>query len=68
MDEGERASLAEALRKRLAAAALELPPGAATDRLERDLALHLERIADLAEAADLGPDDPPRTDPTTAIG
>jgi aspartyl-tRNA(Asn)/glutamyl-tRNA(Gln) amidotransferase subunit A len=68
MDEGERASLAEALRRRLAAAALELPPGAPTDRLERDLALHLERIADLAEAADLGPDDPPRTDPTTAIG
>jgi aspartyl-tRNA(Asn)/glutamyl-tRNA(Gln) amidotransferase subunit A len=68
MDDGERASLAEALRKRLAAAGLELPPGAPTDRLERDLALHLERIAALVAAADLGPDDPPRTDPTTAIG
>jgi Asp-tRNA(Asn)/Glu-tRNA(Gln) amidotransferase A subunit family amidase len=68
MDEGERASLAEALRTRLAAAGLEPPPGDPTDRLERDLALHLERIAALTEAADLGPDDPPRTDPTTAIG
>jgi aspartyl-tRNA(Asn)/glutamyl-tRNA(Gln) amidotransferase subunit A len=68
MDEGERADLAEALRRRLAAAGLEPPPGDPTDRLERDLALHLERIAALAEAADLGPDDPPRTDPTTAIG
>jgi aspartyl-tRNA(Asn)/glutamyl-tRNA(Gln) amidotransferase subunit A len=69
MDEGERANLAEALRKRLAAAGLEPPPpGDPTDRLERDLALHLERIAALTEAADLGPDDPPRTDPTTAIG
>jgi len=68
MDEGERASLAEALRKRLAAAGLEPPPGDPTERLERDLALHLERIAALTEAADLGPDDPPRTDPTTAIG
>jgi aspartyl-tRNA(Asn)/glutamyl-tRNA(Gln) amidotransferase subunit A len=68
MDEGERANLAEALRKRLAAAGLEPPPGDPTDRLERDLALHLERIAALTEAADLGPDDPPRTDPTTATG
>jgi Asp-tRNA(Asn)/Glu-tRNA(Gln) amidotransferase A subunit family amidase len=68
MDEGELANLAEALRRRLAAAGLEPPPGDPTDRLERDLALHLERIAALIEAADLGPDDPPRTDPTTAIG
>jgi hypothetical protein len=67
MDEGERANLAEALRRRLAAAGLEPPQGDPTDRLERDLALHLERIAALAEAADLGPDDPPRTDPTTSV-
>jgi aspartyl-tRNA(Asn)/glutamyl-tRNA(Gln) amidotransferase subunit A len=68
MDEEERANLTEALRKRLAAAGLEPSPGDPTDRLERDLALHLERIAALTEAADLGPDDPPHTDPTTAIG
>jgi aspartyl-tRNA(Asn)/glutamyl-tRNA(Gln) amidotransferase subunit A len=68
MDQEERANLTGALRKRLAAAGLEPPPGDPTDRLERDLALHLERIAALTEAADLGPDDPPRPDPTTAIG
>jgi Asp-tRNA(Asn)/Glu-tRNA(Gln) amidotransferase A subunit family amidase len=67
MDAGERANLAEALRRRLAAAGLEPPPGDPTDRLERDLALHLERIAALVEAVDLGPDDPPRTDPTTSV-
>jgi hypothetical protein len=57
MDGGERADLAGALRARLAAAGLEVP--AAADRMERDLALHLERIATLAAAADLGPADPP---------
>jgi aspartyl-tRNA(Asn)/glutamyl-tRNA(Gln) amidotransferase subunit A len=67
MDMAERAGLAEALRARLAAAGLEVPPGDDAGRLERDLALHLERVADLAAAADLGPDDPPRTDPTTAV-
>ncbi len=66
MSEGGQADLAALLRARLAAAGLE-PPGDTTN-LERDLALHLERVAALAAAADLGPDDPPRTDPTTAIG
>ncbi|HEX9342446.1 MAG TPA: dihydroneopterin aldolase [Actinomycetota bacterium] len=31
-----------------------------------DHALHLERLRTLAQAADLGPQDPPHTDPTTA--
>jgi aspartyl-tRNA(Asn)/glutamyl-tRNA(Gln) amidotransferase subunit A len=66
MGEGGQADLAALLRARLAAAGLEPPPDTAD--LERDLALHLERVAALAAAADLGPDDPPRTDPTTAIG
>jgi aspartyl-tRNA(Asn)/glutamyl-tRNA(Gln) amidotransferase subunit A len=35
-------------------------------RLERDLALHLERLAALAAAADLGPADPPLTNPGSA--
>ena len=39
---------------RLAAAGLEVPAGDA-ERLERDLALHLERVAALAAAADLTP-------------
>ncbi|HEV3014941.1 MAG TPA: hypothetical protein VG499_16835, partial [Actinomycetota bacterium] len=67
MGGGEQADLAALLRARLAAAGLEPPPGD-TSNLERDLALHLERIAALAAASDLGPDDPPRTDPTTAAG
>ena len=67
MGGGEQADLAALLRARLAAAGLAPPPGD-TSNLERDLALHLERIAALVEASDLGPDDPPRTDPTTAIG
>jgi aspartyl-tRNA(Asn)/glutamyl-tRNA(Gln) amidotransferase subunit A len=65
MDDGERADLAGALRARLGAAGLE--PGDDTARLERDLALHLERIAALAAEADLGPADPPLTDPTRAV-
>jgi hypothetical protein len=57
--------IAEALRARLAAAGLELPSDPRErERLERDFALHLERMAALAQAADLGPDDPPYTDPT----
>ena len=67
MGGGEQADLAALLRARLAAAGLEPPPGD-TSNLERDLTLHLERIAALAAASDLGPDDPPRTDPTTAVG
>ena len=62
--------IAEALRTRLAAAALE-PPADARDRkrMERDLAVHLERVAVLAEADEpLGRDDPPYTDPTRAMG
>jgi aspartyl-tRNA(Asn)/glutamyl-tRNA(Gln) amidotransferase subunit A len=62
MGESNRADLAAQLRARLAAAGLDPPPD--TTQLERDLALHLERVADLAAAADLGPADPPLTDPT----
>jgi aspartyl-tRNA(Asn)/glutamyl-tRNA(Gln) amidotransferase subunit A len=66
MGGGERVDLGEALRARLAAAGLEAPADDA-DRLERDLALHLERVAALTATADLGPGDPPHTDPTTAV-
>jgi Asp-tRNA(Asn)/Glu-tRNA(Gln) amidotransferase A subunit family amidase len=64
MDGGERVGLASALRARLAAAGIEVPDDGG--RLERDLALHLERLAALAAAADLGPADPPRTNPGSA--
>jgi Asp-tRNA(Asn)/Glu-tRNA(Gln) amidotransferase A subunit family amidase len=60
MEDGERAGLAAALRARLAAAGLELPADDA-GRMERDLGLHLERLAVLAAAADLGPADLPLT-------
>jgi hypothetical protein len=60
MEDGERANLAAALRARLAAAGLEVPADHA-GRMERDLGLHLERLAALAAAADLGPADPPLT-------
>jgi hypothetical protein len=66
MDEHDRTDLAELLRARLAAAGLQAPPED-TPRLERDLALHLERITALTQAADLGPADPPLTDPTRAV-
>jgi aspartyl-tRNA(Asn)/glutamyl-tRNA(Gln) amidotransferase subunit A len=62
MGESNQADLAAQLRARLAAAGLDPPPD--TTQLERDLALHLERIADLTAAADLGPTDPPLPDPT----
>jgi hypothetical protein len=65
MGDGEPVELAAELRARLAAAGLEVPAQDA-GRLERDLALHLERVAALAEAADLGPFDPPFTDPSRA--
>jgi aspartyl-tRNA(Asn)/glutamyl-tRNA(Gln) amidotransferase subunit A len=64
MDPDHPTDVAKALRARLAAAGLEPPPGEDARRLERDLALHLERIADLEATADLGPSDPPLTDPT----
>src|SRR5512132_4127382 len=64
MDGGERVGLASALRARLAAAGIEVPDDGG--RLERDLALHLERLAALAAAADLGPADPPLTNPGSA--
>ena len=60
MEDGERAGLAAELRARLAAAGLEVPADDA-GRMERDLGLHLERMAALAAAADLGPADPPLT-------
>jgi aspartyl-tRNA(Asn)/glutamyl-tRNA(Gln) amidotransferase subunit A len=66
MGEGRRVDLGAALAARLAAAGLEAPAGDA-GRLERDLALHLERIAALTAAADLDPSDPPLTDPTRAV-
>jgi hypothetical protein len=59
--------IAEALRARLAAAGMELPAGARErDQLERDLSVHLKRVAELDRAAELGPEDPPYTDPTRA--
>ncbi len=64
MDGGDRVGLAAALRARLAAAGIEVPDDGG--RLERDLALHLERRAALAAAADLGPADPPLTNPGSA--
>jgi hypothetical protein len=62
--------IAEALRVRLAAAGLEPPADARRrERMERDLAVHLERLAALAEADELlGPADRPYTDPTRAVG
>lgn len=59
--------MAEALRARLAAAGLE-PPADPQERrrMEGDLAVHLARVAALARAAALPPDDPPYTDPTRA--
>jgi aspartyl-tRNA(Asn)/glutamyl-tRNA(Gln) amidotransferase subunit A len=65
MVDRERAELVEALRARLAAAGLDVPAEDA-GRLQRDLALHLERAAALTEAANLDPSDPPLTDPTQA--
>jgi aspartyl-tRNA(Asn)/glutamyl-tRNA(Gln) amidotransferase subunit A len=62
MSDGERAVPAAALRARLAAAGLEVPEDAVAG-LERDFALHLERLAELEAAADLGPADPPLTGP-----
>jgi aspartyl-tRNA(Asn)/glutamyl-tRNA(Gln) amidotransferase subunit A len=67
MSDGERAGLEAALRARLAAAGLEVPDGDAGG-LERDLALHLERLAELAAAADLGPADPPLPSPAPPSG
>ncbi|MET0835090.1 MAG: amidase [Actinomycetota bacterium] len=67
MGEGGQADLAALLRARLAAAGLE-PPSGDTSDLERDLALHLERVAALTAAADLHPSDPPLPNPTTATG
>jgi aspartyl-tRNA(Asn)/glutamyl-tRNA(Gln) amidotransferase subunit A len=60
MEHDDRQDLAAALRARLAAAGLGVPAGDA-GRMERDLGLHLERMAALAAAADLGPADPPLT-------
>jgi aspartyl-tRNA(Asn)/glutamyl-tRNA(Gln) amidotransferase subunit A len=61
MDGEELVRLAAALRARLAAAGIEAPDD--DGRMERDFALHLERLAALAAAADLGPADPPLTNP-----
>lgn len=56
-----------ALRARLAAAGMELPADARErEQLERDLSVHLTRIAELDRAAELRPQDPPYTDPTRA--
>ena len=55
---------------RLAAAGLE-PPADARDRerMQRDLVVHLARVAALVEVDELlGRDDPPYTDPTRAKG
>jgi hypothetical protein len=60
----------QALRTRLAAAGLQPPTDERRLRqLQDDLTLHLARIAALADAGEqLGPDDPPHTDPTRAAG
>jgi hypothetical protein len=59
--------IAEALRARLAAAGMEPPADSRErDRMERELATHLARVAALAQTAPLNPDDPPYTDPTGA--
>jgi hypothetical protein len=62
--------IAEALRVRLAAAGLEPPADRRKrERMERDLAVHMARVAALAEVEELlGPSDPPYTDPTGAAG
>jgi aspartyl-tRNA(Asn)/glutamyl-tRNA(Gln) amidotransferase subunit A len=60
MEHADPGDPAAALRARLAAAGLRVPAEDA-ERMERDLALHLERMAALAAAADLGPADPPLT-------
>ena len=66
MSEGGQADLAALLRARLAAAGLEPPDD--TAQLERDLALHLERVDALTAAADLHPSDPPLPDPSRWAG
>ncbi len=60
----------EALRTRLAAAGLEPPADVRErERMEGELAVHLARVAALAEVDELlGPGDPPYTDPTRAAG
>jgi hypothetical protein len=58
--------IAKALRARLAAAGMELPADARErERMERDLSVHLTRIAEL-DRAELRMEDPPYTDPTRA--
>jgi len=59
--------ITEALRARLAAVGMELPADARDrEQMERDLSIHLARVAELDRAADLRPEDPPCTDPTRA--
>jgi len=59
--------IAEALRARLAAAGME-PPADMRERgrMERDLAVHLARVAELDRVAELRVEHPPYTDPTGA--
>ena len=57
MDQGHQPDLPALLRARLAAAGFDPPPD--PTQLERDLELHLERVAALMAAADLHPSDPP---------
>jgi hypothetical protein len=59
--------IAEALRARLAAAGMKLPADARDrQQMERDLSVHLARVAELDRAAELRPEAPPYTDPTRA--
>jgi hypothetical protein len=59
--------ITEALRARLAAAGMRLPADARDrEQMERDLAVHLARVAELDRAAQLTPEDRPYTDPTRA--
>jgi hypothetical protein len=59
--------ITEALRVRLAAAGMEPPANVRErERMERDLAVHLARVAVLARAAELRAEEAPYTDPTRA--
>jgi len=61
--QADRQEAAQASEQESATASAQLDA-----QLERDRALHQQRLATLARAAELGPTDPPHTDPTRAAG